>query len=842
MGLRGTQGGCRRSRDIAVAAVDHTLQAKRRVLLLAVSVLAMLAPPALAGTGSISGNVTDAGGTPLAKITVSAIGAAGTVAAAGTAADGTYTIGALPAGAYSVKFAPAPAAPFNFGGGNYLHQFYNGQSSLQAAQAVTVVSGENTPDIDARLPTGGTISGQVLDQSNAPVEEMWVRAYEPDGESAGSWPTDAEGRYSIHQLQSGSYAVAFEQGSSPPNDLPQFYAGRAALAGAHAVTVTAGEETTGIDAHVTTGGQVTGTVTDPNAHDVEGASVELIDGAGRPVGSAQTASDGSYAIDGLESGTYFAEFRFHPPPFASGAENDNLLETFFNDEGSLAGADPVVVTLGATTSGVNATLPFGGELKGTVTGAGDAPLANVGVTAYNAATNTTQSALTGADGSYTVGGLSSGSYRVRFAVESRPLITGPGDYATQLYGGGSPLEVTAGETISGIDAQLQPGATISGTVSGPGGSGIGGIGGTAYDASGNVAGTATTAADGSYTIPDLSGGTYRVDFTGSPSGLGQLNYLGQFFASKTDLADATPVSVAAGGSTAGINAQLSEGGRITGTVTDSTGNALVGNGIQVGVYDASEREAASGFVGPGDETGIYSVGALPTGIYRVAFESFAGAEYAPAGVSAVSVTAGATTANVNAQLSREPGAIAGTVSDGAGHGVGADVTVYDADGNPVGTGVSTPASGSYAVTGLAPGFDRIGFTPTGYPGGFYGGATTLAQAAAILVVSGATATGIDAQLPPPSMPTITVLPPASPLTPSAPTATAGAQSGVAASHVVVAPKSLTRAQKLAKALIACRKLRKNKRAKCVTAARKRYRLKQRRGMGSSSRPGPLASR
>ena len=554
---------------------------------------------------------------------------------------------------------------------------------------MTVVSGENTPDIDARLPTGGTISGQVVDQSNAPVEGMWVRAYEPDGESAGSWPTDAEGRYSIHQLHSGSYAVAFEQGPSPPNDLPQsqFYPGRMTLAGAEAIAVTAGEETTRIDARVTTGGRVTGTVTDPDAHDVENASVELIDGAGRLVGSAQTGSDGSYAINGLESGTYFAEFRFSLlSPFASSGENANLLETFFNDEGSLASADPVKVTLGATTSGINATLPFGGELKGTVTGTGEEPLANVNVTAYDAATNSPHSALTGADGTYTVGGLSSGSYRVRFAVENRPLITSPGDYATQLYDGGISLEVTAGKTIGGIDAQLQPGATISGTVSGSGASPIGGIGVTAYDAGGNVAGTATTAADGSYIIAELGGGSYRVGFTGRPSGLGELNYLGQFFASKTDLADATPVSVDAGGSTAGINAQLSEGGRITGTVTDSSGNALVGDGIQIGVYNASEQEVASGFVGPGDETGTYSVGALPTGIYRVAFKSFAGAGYKPASVSAVAVAAGATTANVNAQLSREPGAIAGTVSDGAGHGVGADVTVYDADGDPVGTG------------------------------------------------------------------------------------------------------------------------------------------------------------
>jgi Carboxypeptidase regulatory-like domain len=789
--------------------------------------------------GAISGTVTDGGGTPIADIFVTVFDAAGQVGSAQTAADGTYSVGSLPAGAYSVKFAPsAPVAGFSPGGGNYLPQFYNGESSSQNADSVTVVDGRITTGIDAHLPPGGTISGQVLDQTNAVVEGMLVTAYAASGEVAGSWFTEPDGRYSIDQLQSGSYALGFSsvQANSVPNDLPQFYAARRTLAGANAVVVTAGSDTE-INEHVTAGGQVTGTVTGPDGHSVERARVLLLDALGDDVAEAQTGTTGSYTIDGLVSGSYFAEFSPPlplPPIFGGGG---NFLPTFFNGESSLANANPVHVTLGATTAGINGTLAEGGELKGTVTGAGSATLANVTVIAYNATGNSVASTLTESNGTYTLGGLNSGSYRVRFEVEAgNPFYASPGDYAPQFDGGVSSLAaaeavpVGAGASASVVNAQLQPGATISGAVTGLEGDNVSGERVTAYDESGASAGSATSAADGSYTIADLGGGSYRVGFEEEASAPGQPNYAPQFFESEPNLAAARAVSVPAGEGVSGINAQLTvrDGGAIAGEVTDASGNPLAGE-VKVDVYDESGQDVASGRVEP---NGTYLVGALAEGTYRMSFESFGSGEgYSKqffggtslASASGVLVTAGATTPNVNVQLNRAGGAIAGTVTDDAGCGIGAQVTAYDASGSPIAS-TTTMTDGSYAVPDLAPGFYRLGFTASGCTSDFYGGAATLAQAVGILVVSKTTAEGIDEQLMPvvgPGMAT-----PRSTSTTPASSTTTSAKSGVAGGRVVVPPKPLTRAQKLAKALVNCKKLKRSKRGKCVAAAKRRYPLKK----------------
>jgi hypothetical protein len=783
--------------------------------------------------GTISGTVTSTGGTPIANIFVTVLDAAGPVGSAKTAADGTYSVGSLPAGAYSVEYAPeAPTAGFGRGGGNYLRQFYNGESSSQNADSVTVVGGRTTTGIDAHLPPGGTISGRVLDQSNAVVEGMLVTAYAANGTVAGSWFTEPDGRYSIDQLPSGSYALGFSsvQANSVPNDLPQFYAARTTLAGANAVVVTAGGDTE-INEHVTAGGQVTGTVTGPDGHSVERARVLLLDALGDKVAEAQTGTEGAYTIDGLVSGTYFAEFL--PPgqlirPSSSGG--GNFLPIFFNGEDSLANANPVPVTLGATTTGINATLPEGGELKGTVTGAGGATLANVTVTAYDATGNSVDSTLTESNGTYTLGGLNSGSYRVRFEVEAgNPFYDSPGDYAPQFDGGASslaaaePVPVSVGASASVVNAHLQPGATISGTVTGLEGDYVSGERVTAYDESGAFAGAATTAANGSYTIADLSGGSYRVGFEDQVSAPDQLDYAPQFYESAPDLAAAKAVSVPAGEGVSGINAQLTvrDGGAIAGEVADASGNPLAGE-VRVDVYDESGQDIASGRVEP---NGTYLVRALAEGTYRLSFESFgSGGGYSKqffggtslASASGVLVTAGATTPNVNVRLKRAGGAIAGTVTDNAGCGIGAQVTAYDASGSPVASG-STMTDGGYTVPDLAPGFYRLGFMASGCTSDFYGGAATLAQAGAILVVSGTTAEGIDEQL-------MSVVGPGTTSTPTTPASitTTSAKSGVAAARVTVPPKPLTRAQKLAKALAACKKLKRSKRAKCVAAANRRY--------------------
>jgi hypothetical protein len=288
-------------------------------------------------------------------------------------------------------------------------------------------------------------------------------------------------------------------------------------------------------------------------------------------------------------------------------------------------------------------------------------------------------------------------------------------------------------------------------------------------------------ADGTYSLGGLASGIYTVSFSAS-------GYLTQYYKDAESAGSAKHVTLASGAMITGVDAQLQLAG---------------------GTYRLS-------FEGLGSD---------------YAKQFFGGASLASA--TGVPVTAGATTANIDVQLNRAKGTIAGTVTDGARCGMGAQVAAYDASGTPVAS-VSTAADGSYTVAGLAPGFYRVGFAAGGCTGDFYGGAATLAGAGAILVVSGTTAEGIDEKLggtgtsPPESTPT-----PESTLTPEptststtssqlVPTIPASPKSNVAGTRVVFQAKPLTQAHKLAKALTACGKLKKSKRAKCVAAARKRY--------------------
>ena len=67
----------------------------------------------------------------------------------------------------------------------------------------------------------------------------------------------------------------------------------------------AGDETSGIDAELADAAHVTGTVTDEAGNPLEGIFVSLRaleDGNWSYFGEAETAADGTYAMDGLRPG------------------------------------------------------------------------------------------------------------------------------------------------------------------------------------------------------------------------------------------------------------------------------------------------------------------------------------------------------------------------------------------------------------------------------------------------------------------------------------------------------------------------------------------------------------
>ena len=186
---------------------------------------------------------------------------------------------------------------------------------------------------------------------------------------------------------------------------------------------------------------------------------------GNNVSSGYTGTDGTYTAGGLRSGSYKVLFR---------AYNGIYISEWYNDKADFYTADLVWLTAPSNTT-VNAALDRGGSIIGTVTDAatGEA-LSGIGVTVYDATTHGyVSSGYTGTDGTYTAGGLRSGSYKVQFRANN-------GIYASEWYDNKADFEsadlvwLTAPSNTT-VNAALGRGGSINGRLTGSNGSGISGF-------------------------------------------------------------------------------------------------------------------------------------------------------------------------------------------------------------------------------------------------------------------------------------------------------------------------------------------------------------------------------
>jgi peptide/nickel transport system substrate-binding protein len=159
----------------------------------------------------------------------------------------------------------------------------------------------------------------------------------------------------------------------------------------------------------------------------------------------------------------------------------------------------------------------------------------------------------------------------------------------------------------------------------------------------------TTAADGTYTISDLSTGSYNVQFS---TGCGNSNnYLTQWFNAQTSQSSATPVTVSTGTSSP-VNASLARSGGISGTVTFAQSGVAQ---MCVNAYPPGST-TPSGSTGLTDNSGVYAISGLIPGSYVVSVDPVCGGYGSTSTysylthVSPVAVSSGATTASVDFSL------------------------------------------------------------------------------------------------------------------------------------------------------------------------------------------------
>jgi hypothetical protein len=701
----------------------------------------------VAPTGGISGTVTDAAATTLPGICVDIdpAGSPNPVATTTTGGRGTFKVTGLNPGSYDVYYDPScdPLAPF-------AGQWYSGASQQSAATAVGVTKGVIATNINAtlgRLPSGW-IDGIVTKGGKKPIPGVCAEVYEAGTTTfVGSTPTDPNGSYTVVDLPAGKYNVEFSSCNELNGYATQWYDGVSTQATARAVPVALGQETTGIDATlVPTVGAISGKVTSGPTTGIPGVCV----GAYLPgsnyelVASTVTLSTGAYTLKTLPLGQYDVDFSPQ-----CGAPS-GYTGQFYRDASNEQNANLVSVNLNKTTSGVNATLGSAlGTISGTVTASGGG--AGIGGTCvdvfgsadtlgYNTAT---ASVVTNAQGQYSAS-LPPGTYKVRFNGGCGST----SQYVTQWNGGFSQpsdapaVDVNAGITTN-VPAVIVATSGSTGSISGVVTSGGTGVSGICIDAqavsAGGPPGFVSTGAGGTYTLGGLNPGTYIVEFS---DGCGQTgSYSAEYYKNQAAEWQATWLSVSAGQTVTGINASMTAGGSIGGTVT-GTGGAPLDNVC----VDASSP-AYFGTTRTGTN-GAYSISGLPPSTYTVTFSPCGAGPYMPTSSIAVVTTNATTTVNATLALGAT---ISGTVTNGSGTGLG----YVCVDISPVGqssyfyySAMTNGTSGSYQIT-VPAGTYTVEFGCSNQGGlstQWYHSASSAVSATPVTVAADGSAPNIDGEL------------------------------------------------------------------------------------------------
>lgn len=366
-----------------------------------------------------------------------------------------------------------------------------------------------------------------------------------------------------------------------------------------------------------------------------------------------------------------------------------------------------------------ARLPMAGTISGTVTGSDLAPpdgLANVWVEFFDTNNAWVDAVLTDGNGDFTSSSLADGTYFAKTLNFQT--------YVDELYDNvlchnicdmaaeGTAI-VVSGSPVVDIDFELDPGGTLSGTITDVnGGAPLDGVIVDLFDTAGEWVSNTVSEADGGYLSLGLPAGSYYARTWN------ELHYMNELYDDiacplecdpMTDGGTLIPVTV--GADNGGNDFDLALGGWISGNVAEQGGSALVD--VVIEIFTATGSWAGWGLT---DGSGDYSsyVG-LPTGNYHA--KTLAPAPYLDelyddiycgswcdvTSGTAVGVVQGIETTAVDFGLIKG-GMISGEVTDSVTSTgiVGAWVEIFDSGGLHVGSAL-TETAGVYTSKPLPEG-------------------------------------------------------------------------------------------------------------------------------------------
>ncbi|GAB3880350.1 beta strand repeat-containing protein [Terrabacter terrigena] len=496
--------------------------------------------------------------------------------------DGTFTVSGLGPGSYLLSAVDSNTLVTWWGSAT------SSPTNSAAASPVTLAAGATVSGLSIRLAAGASISGRVTEGTTTATAGQVSVIDVRTGAQLGTADLSAGSTWTVTGVPSGTYAVM----ATGSTGATRWFGNTTTWADSTFVVISGATARTGVDITLPAAGPAPGPTSVVSGHvtlpadatsGLDSLSIWLEDAAGNPYSAFSINPDGTFEILDVPSGSLTLHLRD------------------FSEQLVLAPQ-----TLTAPTTTVLEVQPVvGASVAGTLLNDAGKPLADVDVTAWDGS-GVVASTLSGADGTFRLGGLSAGQVRLHVTPTSPYAATWVG--GSQTAGSGTLFTLTLGQTTPVPDTTVPLGGTIAGTVTVPAGAQGTEVTVEALDAADRVVGSASVVGTHGYQLGGLLPGTVRVRF--SAAGLVPKLWSGPGASSPSD------VTVAAGQTVADVDATLSPPptgtASVAGTVT-AQGNPAARAKITL-VRTTDGVAAASATT---DAAGHYAVTDLPAGSYRV---------------------------------------------------------------------------------------------------------------------------------------------------------------------------------------------------------------------------------
>jgi ribosomal protein L30E len=643
---------------------------------------------ALAVGGTITGTVTAEGtGTPLSSVTVYVYNSSnvsqGTVA---TNASGVYSKGGLLPGTYYVRTVNSQG---------YVDELYSnlpcagGCSPYTSGTGVAVTTGSTASGINFALALGGSITGTVTAAgSGIPISSAAVYFYNASGASVGYVATNASGVYTKTALAPGTYYARAGGGSYTAefyDNLPIW----TAVTASTPIVVSAGSPTTANFAlEANTGPNTSATAvtlplgTTENLRYTGGLAADTIwytfevppEDAGKDL-KVNVRITSPYPVP--PPANYYSDVDFSISDATvtaralatSGSDNETLylhnvaagwyyiyvpyVTTSYADSDVVARYSITIET--GTSFGV-------GYISGRLVDGDGNGLAQVQVqvsTVPHTHPVSFPTILSNANG-YFSAAATPGAHALLFLGEDRASLNVPEvNVVTEAYadkpslGTADPISVVVGETVNVGDVELEIGAIVTGQVTNQSGTPLAMASVLSYDLAGNSQGFVWTDASGNYTLKRVPVGGAKLRFSKS-------SYAAEYFDDHSTLGPATVLATQSGATLSNVNAQLTPGGSISGTVKDGEGAPV---SVKLYLYSALDSAFNRTTYTMNGSTSNFVFGYVKPGNYKL-FVDTAGTDLSPrwyggalsfADAAIIAVTEGGTTTSINIVLERRSG-------------------------------------------------------------------------------------------------------------------------------------------------------------------------------------------